>query len=110
VGPFLGQHGFHTINFCALFNSITKIYPDALPLKVNIKLFTDKTILFEIKTPPTSFLLHSASAAYNFQSVTMKDLIKILWLKKIDIPNIKNLSLLTTILGTLSSIKLTVVN
>jgi large subunit ribosomal protein L11 len=59
VGPFLGQHGFNTNLFCKTFNDLTQQFPKGMPLKVIIKLFNDKTFLFKIKLPGTSYLIYS---------------------------------------------------
>jgi len=106
VGPFLGQHGFNTMNFCTTFNNITKIFPDNLPLKVEIKLYSDKTIQFQLKTPPTSFLLYSAYFANNLNHITPLDVIKISLIKKIDNIDLSIHSLAASVLGTARSMKL----
>lgn len=101
VGPFLGQHGFNTQNFCNLFNSLTTKFPKGLPLKTNIKLFSDKSILFWIQTPPSSFLLYSLSA--NKKHISFLDIFKIMIIKKLDLETLSNYSIYSTILGTLKS-------
>lgn len=103
VGPFLGQHGFNTLNFCTTFNNMTKIYPDGLPIRVNIKLFTDKTLVFELKTPPTSFLLYSCYLSNNRKGLTLVDLLKITLIKRVDHSSLSNLSMLSAVVGTLWS-------
>lgn len=106
VGPFLGQHGFHTMNFCTNYNNITKIFPEGLPLRVFIKLFSDKTIQLQLKTPPVSFLLYSAYISNNSKGVVLKDLLKIIYLKWIDNYDRNLLPHISTILGTLKSMKI----
>jgi ribosomal protein L11 len=101
VGPFLGQHGFNTLNFCTTFNNMTKIYPEGLPIRVNIKLFTDKTLVFELKTPPTSFLLYSCYLSNNRKGVTLIDLLKITLIKRVDNNSLNNVSMLSSVVGTL---------
>lgn len=105
VGPFLGQHGFNTMNFCNTFNTITKLFPDNLPVKVIIKLFSDKTYQFQFKTPPTSFLLYSSYINNNSKGINIKDLLKIAFLKKIDNSNLSLISYLSTVIGTARSMK-----
>lgn len=109
VGPFLGQHGFNTMSFCNTFNTLTKNFPDGLPIKVNIKLFTDKTIQFQLVTPPTSFLLYSAYMLNNSKGVWTKDLLKIVLIKWIDLIALSNLSLLSSVIGTAHSMKFKIV-
>lgn len=105
VGPFLGQHGFHTLNFCTTFNELTKIYPQATPIRVLIKLFTDKTLQFQFKTPEVSYLLYCAYSTNNYMGVTLINLLKIVLIKKIDLLHLSNLSLLASVIGTLWSAK-----
>lgn len=106
VGPFLGQHGFNTLVFCNTFNSITKEYHEQLPLKTTIKLFSDKTILFQISTPPTSFLLHSASHFNDKFILSINDILKIVLIKKIDLYEIPIFSLVHSIIGTAWTMKI----
>lgn len=81
VGPFLGQHGFNTMSFCNTYNTLTKTFPEGVPFKVIIKLFTDKTIQFQLATPPVSFLLYSAFVSSNLKGVGFRDLLKIVLIK-----------------------------
>lgn len=106
VGPFLGQHGFNTLSFCNNFNAITKNFPEGLPLKIIIKLFSDKTLLFQIKTPPVSFLLYSTYHLNNNLPISTIELIKIALIKKIDLIDLSIPSLINIILGTARSMKL----
>lgn len=110
VGPFLGQHGFNTPIFCTNFNNITKNLPESLPLKIFIKLFTDKTIQFQIRTPPTSFLLFSCYINNNLMGITTNDLFKIVYIKRIDNFDIENKSMLLSIIGTMRSMKFKIIN
>lgn len=57
VGPALGQRGLNIMEFCKLFNSKTKDIEKGLPVPVVIKVFSDKTFTFIIKTPPASVLI-----------------------------------------------------
>lgn len=103
VGPFLGQHGFNTLGFCNTYNTITKNFPEGLPFKVIIKLFTDKTMQFQLATPPVSFLLYSAYSSNNLKGVSLRDLLKIVLIKWIDLLDLSNLSLLHSVIGTAHS-------
>jgi ribosomal protein L11 len=106
VGPFLGQHGFNTNLFCKGFNDLTMNFPKSLPLRVFIKLFTDKSLLFRIKLPSISYLLFSTTKKNGFKIITPLDILKISFLKKIDYPNYKISSLTSMILGTAKSMKI----
>ncbi len=106
VGPFLGQHGFNTMGFCNNFNTVTKPFPEGLPIKVIIKLYSDKSYQFQFKTPPTSFLLYSSYVNNSLKGVTMWDLLKISFIKKIDGIGLPLISYLSCIVGTLWSMKL----
>lgn len=109
VGPFLGQHGFNTLGFCNTFNTLTKNFPEGLPIRVNIKLFTDKTIQFQLVTPPTAFLLYSAYMLNNAKGILSRDLLKIVLIKWIDLISLPNLSLLTSVIGTANSMWLKII-
>jgi len=109
VGPFLGQHGFNTLSFCNNYNIITKSFPEGLPLKVVIKLFSDKTLVFQLKIPSVSFLLYSANYINNNKGVTFLDLLKVALIKKIDLNHLNTVSLLNSILGTAKSMKIKII-
>jgi len=98
------------MNFCTNFNNITKIFPETLPLKISIKLFTDKTIQFQIKTPPVSFLLYSSYLNNNLIGVKLIDLFKIIFIKKIDSLDLTNNALMSSIVGTARSMKIRIIN
>lgn len=106
VGPFLGQHGFNTQNFCNSFNSLTLNYPKGLPIKTNIQLFSDKSILFWLQTPPSSFLIYSCLNSNKI--ISCKDIFKIMIIKKLDSPSISYYSLISSIIGTVKSMSVTI--
>lgn len=110
VGPFLGQHGFNTNLFCKGFNDLTSIFPKFLPLRVLIKLFNDKSLLFWIKLPSTAYLIYTIIKSKNENFLTPLDILKISFLKKIDYPNFKMISLTSMILGTAKSMKISIKN
>lgn len=106
VGPFLGQHGFNTPIFCTNFNNITKNIPESLPLKIFIKLYTDKTIQLQIWTPPTSFLLYSSYNNNNLMGIAIDDLHKIAYIKWIDNYDLETEAFILSIMGTMWSMKI----
>lgn len=61
VGPALGQHGVNIMEFCKAFNDKTKDQEKGMPIPVVISVFTDRSFTFEVKTPPTSYLLKKAA-------------------------------------------------
>lgn len=60
VGPALGQHGLNIMEFCKGFNARTQNLEPGSPTPVVITVFQDRTFLFELKTPPASYLLRKA--------------------------------------------------
>lgn len=59
VGPALGQHGLNIMEFCKAFNAKTQTLGGILT-PVIITVFSDKSFIFETKTPPASTLLKKA--------------------------------------------------
>lgn len=106
VGPLLSQHGFNTNSFCKGFNEISNIFPKLIPLRVIIKLFNDKSLLFWIKLPSTSYLIYSILKIENWKYLTPKDILKLSILKKIDFPKFSLSTHSTMILGTMKSMKI----
>jgi large subunit ribosomal protein L11 len=73
VGPILGQRGINIVEFCKLFNERTSKEEKGTPLPVVISVFANKSFSFEIKTPPTSFLLRKAAGLTKGSSAPGKD-------------------------------------
>ena len=61
VGPALGSKGVKAIDFCKEFNARTAIYNQGMPIPVIIQVKPDRTFTFEMKSPPTSWLLMKAA-------------------------------------------------
>ena len=63
IGPALGQRGVNIMGFCKEFNakSIAAGFEKDTPVPVVITVFSDKSFVFEMKTPPASFLLKKAA-------------------------------------------------
>jgi len=60
VGPALGQHGLNIQEFCSKFNEATKtLGNDIIPVEITV--FTDRTYIFKLKTPPAAELLKKAA-------------------------------------------------
>ena len=61
VGPALGQHGVHIMEFCKAFNAQTQHLEAGLPTPVVITVYADRSFTFIMKTPPASVLLKKAA-------------------------------------------------
>ncbi|OQY41055.1 MAG: 50S ribosomal protein L11 [Fusobacteriia bacterium 4572_74] len=60
VGPALGQHGVNIMEFCKAFNSKTNDKMGFI-IPVEIKVYSDRSFTFVLKTPPASDLLKKAA-------------------------------------------------
>ena len=60
VGPALGQHGVNIMEFCKAFNSKTSDKAGFI-IPVEIKVYSDRSFTFVLKTPPASDLLKKAA-------------------------------------------------
>lgn len=63
VGPALGSKGIKAIDFCKEFNARTANYKPGVPVPVLITIRPDRSFTFEMKSPPTGFLLLKALGA-----------------------------------------------
>ena len=63
IGPALGQRGVNIMAFCKDFNakSLAAGFEKDTPVPVVITVFSDKSFVFIMKTPPASFLLKKAA-------------------------------------------------
>ncbi|EDO15965.1 hypothetical protein Kpol_1044p25 [Vanderwaltozyma polyspora DSM 70294] len=60
VGPALGSKGIKAIDFCKEFNARTAQYQPGVPIPVLITVRPDRSFTFEMKSPPTGYLLLKA--------------------------------------------------
>lgn len=59
IGPALAQHGINLMGFCKEYNARTSTrMGDIIPAEITI--FQDGSFKFELKSPPTSFLIKKA--------------------------------------------------
>ncbi len=61
VGPALGQHNVNIMDFVRQFNEKTRGMEEGSIIPVVITVFKDKSFVFELKTPPASYLLKKAA-------------------------------------------------
>ncbi|NLF25561.1 MAG: 50S ribosomal protein L11 [Deltaproteobacteria bacterium] len=72
VGPVLGQHGVNIMDFCKQFNAKTQKQAGEI-LPVVISVYKDRSFTFELKTPPTPFLLKKAAGLEKGSGVPNRD-------------------------------------
>lgn len=61
VGPALGQHNVNIMDFVRQFNERTRGMEEGSIVPVIITVYKDKSFVFELKTPPASYLLKKAA-------------------------------------------------
>ena len=61
IGPALGQRGVNIMEFCKQFNAQTQKMEQGVPIPVDITVFTDRSFVFKMKTPPASYFLKKAA-------------------------------------------------
>lgn len=61
VGPALGSKGVKAIDFCKEFNARTASYAPGVPIPVALTIKPDRSFQFELKSPPTGYLLFKAA-------------------------------------------------
>lgn len=60
IGPALAQHGINLMGFCKEYNArTTNQMGDIVPAEITI--FQDGSFRFELKSPPTAFLIKKAA-------------------------------------------------
>lgn len=57
IGQALGPLGLNMAEFCKQFNDATKDYDKDVPVPVMLSAFSNRTFTFQLRTPPTSWLL-----------------------------------------------------
>jgi len=60
VGPALGQHGVHIMEFCKAYNAATENQRGNV-IPVEISVYEDRSFTFQLKTPPAARLLLKAA-------------------------------------------------
>ncbi len=65
LGQALGPLGLNMAEFCKQFNEKTKTYDKDIPLPVVLSAFSNRTFTFNVKTPPTSWLIKRCAGIEN---------------------------------------------
>lgn len=93
VGPALGSKGVKAIDFCKEFNARTANLQPGTPIPCSLVVKPDRTFTFEMKSPPTSWLLMQAAGVKQGASkpvnetvgeVSLKHVYEIAKIKKTD--------------------------
>ena len=62
IGQALGPLGINMAEFCKQFNEVTEnMYEKGTPLGVRLSAFNDRTFKFDVRSPPTSYLILKAA-------------------------------------------------
>lgn len=61
VGPALGSKGVKAIDFCKDFNARTAHYTPGTPIPAIVTVRPDRSFVYELKSPPTTWLLKQAA-------------------------------------------------
>ncbi len=60
IGPALAQHGINLMGFCKEYNARTSNrMGDIIPAEITV--FSDSSFRFDLKSPPTAFLIRKAA-------------------------------------------------
>lgn len=73
VGPALGQHNVNIMDFVRQFNEKTRGMEEGSIIPVIITVYKDKSFVFELKTPPASYLLKKAAGIAKGSGAPNKD-------------------------------------
>ncbi len=73
VGPALGQHSVNIMDFVRQFNERTRGMEEGSIIPVIITVYKDKSFVFELKTPPASYLLKKAAGIAKGSGAPNKD-------------------------------------
>lgn len=84
IGPALGQAGINIMEFCKSFNEKTSKMEEGTIIPVIISVFEDRKFTFELKTPPTPFLLKKMLGLEKGSSGSTKTKVGKLTLKQIE--------------------------
>jgi large subunit ribosomal protein L11 len=116
VGPALAQHGINLMAFCKEYNARTSNrMGDIIPAEITI--YTDGSFKFNLKSPPTSFLIKKAAGidkgsdkaqANKVGSITRKQLAEIAEIKRADTTSLDLEGVMSQIEGTARQMGVTI--
>mmetsp|Transcript_29788 Transcript_29788/g.65904 ORF Transcript_29788/g.65904 Transcript_29788/m.65904 type:complete len:154 (+) Transcript_29788:19-480(+) len=118
VGPALGQAGLNIMGFCKEFNAKTANYKEGIPLRVFVKVYNDKTYDWQLKSPPSTWLIKKAVGLERAAdrpgheiagAISLKHLYEIAVLKQKDDPQLSLQALCKSLLHTCRSMGVRVV-
>ncbi|QOI10915.1 50S ribosomal protein L11 [Blochmannia endosymbiont of Colobopsis nipponica] len=120
IGPALGQHGVNIMEFCKVFNKKTEHIELGLPIPVVVTVYSDRSFVFIIKSPPASILLKKAAGIKSGASthkdgkvagtVTINQVHEIAKIKSIDMTGSDLNAVSRSIMGTARSMGLLIEN
>lgn len=103
IGSTLGQHHINLSEFCLRANNLTKKNTDEKVILV-ICISSPKNYTIHVKTSPSSLLIKRYKT--NMQTITKKNILKIVKLKKLDLKTIPTISITRSIIGTLKTMNI----
>ncbi|GFR42580.1 hypothetical protein Agub_g3507 [Astrephomene gubernaculifera] len=118
VGPALGQAGLNIMGFCKEFNAKTANFKEGTLLRVKLRVFSDKTYEWDLKMPPSTWLIKKAAGLARAAespghevvgTISLKHLYEIGRVKQRDTPNVPLQSIVTALLHTCRSMGVRVV-
>ncbi|CAH2354172.1 54S ribosomal protein L19, mitochondrial [[Candida] railenensis] len=83
VGPALGSKGVKAIDFCKEFNARTANFAPGTPIPCLLTVKPDRTFTFEMKSPPTAWLILKAAGAEKGAAQPKKETVGTISLKHI---------------------------
>ncbi len=84
VGPALGQHNVNIMDFVRQFNEKTSRMEEGTIVPVLITVYKDKSFVFELKTPPASYLLKKAAGIAKGSGAPNKEKVGKVTMKQIE--------------------------
>lgn len=118
VGPALGQAGVNIMAFCKEFNAKTAGYKDGVPLRVAVRVYSDKSFEWDLKTPPSTWLIKQSAGLARAAdkpgeefagTVSLKHIYEIAMLKQRDTPHVPLPSVCKSLMRTCKSMGIRVV-
>lgn len=111
IGSALGSYGIKLMDFCKEFNSRTSQMESGSPVPTVVSVYQDKTFTFDIKTPPTSYLVNKYSQKNKDgnKTISKQDVNRIIAIKKVDLTSHTYNAHVNTICGTLKSMSIKIV-